>query len=72
MVPAAAVFERGGLTGVFVVAEGKARLRWIAVGAPEGEAIEVRAGLEPGERVVLEPSGLVDGTPVVEAQPGAR
>ena len=37
-VPAAAVFERGGLTGVFVAADGKARLRWIAPGAREGDA----------------------------------
>jgi hypothetical protein len=65
-VPAAALFERGGLTGLFVVADGKARLRWVAVGARDGETVEVRAGVEPGERVVLDPSGLVDGNPVNE------
>jgi len=65
-VPVEACFERGGLTGVFVVDEGVARLRWIAAGARSGQQLEVRAGLEAGEQVVLEPSGLEDGTPVEE------
>lgn len=65
-VPAAAVFERGGLTGLFVVRDGKAHLRWVAAGARDGDTVEIRAGVEPGERVVLEPSGLVDGTSVNE------
>lgn len=72
-VPAAAVFTRGGLTGVFVAAEeGKvARLRWIAVGAPAGDSIEVRAGLEAGERVVLDPGGdLADGAPLAPEKEG--
>jgi RND family efflux transporter MFP subunit len=65
-IPAAAAFARGGLTGVFVVEEGVARLRWIAAGKSGGERLAVRAGLEPGERVVLDPAGLADGDPVVE------
>jgi RND family efflux transporter MFP subunit len=67
-VPAAALFERGGLTGLFVVADGKARLRWVAVGARDGDTTEVRAGVEPGERVVLDSAGLVDGNPVRETR----
>jgi RND family efflux transporter MFP subunit len=67
-VPAGALFERGGLTGLFVVADGKARLRWVAIGARDGEAVEIRAGVEPGERVVLDPAGLVDGNPVRESR----
>ena len=63
-IPATATFERGGLTGVFVVAGGRARLRWIAAGGVEGDAVEVRAGLEAGEHVVLDPADLADGTPV--------
>ncbi len=70
-VPAEALFERGGLTGVFVVAEGRARLRWIAAGAPEGGLVEIRAGLEAGERVVLRPADLVDGNPVRVADTAA-
>jgi hypothetical protein len=62
------VFERGGLTGIFVVRDGKARLRWVASGARDGDGVEIRAGVEPGERVVLEPADLVDGAPVRERQ----
>jgi RND family efflux transporter MFP subunit len=65
-IPSRAVMERGGLSGVFVVAEGKARLRWIAVGDLSGDQTEVRAGLEAGERVASDPAGLSDGTPVTE------
>ncbi len=67
-VPTAALFDRGGLTGLFVVNEGKARLRWVAAGARDGDTVEIRAGVEPGERVVLDPSGLVDGAPVKDVQ----
>jgi len=72
-VPASALVRRGGLTGVFVVSEGRARLRWIAggeaggpAGAGGGRPVEVRAGLERGERVVRDPAGLTDGTMVRE------
>jgi RND family efflux transporter MFP subunit len=70
LVPAAAVFERGGLTGVFVATDGKARLRWVAPGARDGDLVEIRAGVETGERVVLEPAGLVDGAAVRDVTPG--
>jgi hypothetical protein len=65
-VPASALVRRGGLTGVFVVSEGRARLRWIAPGEAGGSAVEVRAGLERGEHVVRDPAGLADGTMVRE------
>jgi membrane fusion protein (multidrug efflux system) len=67
-VTATALFERGGLTGLFVVGEGKAHLRWVAAGARDGDTVEIRAGVEPGERVVIDPAGLVDGNPVREAR----
>jgi membrane fusion protein (multidrug efflux system) len=66
-VPAGAVFERGGLSGVFVVADGRVRLRWIAAGATADERTEVRAGVEAGERIALEPAALRDGDSVTEA-----
>ncbi|HEY5906504.1 MAG TPA: efflux RND transporter periplasmic adaptor subunit, partial [Vicinamibacteria bacterium] len=65
-VPAAATFARGGLTGVFVVEDGRARLRFVALGSREGAGIEVRAGVAEGERVVLDPEGLTDGALVIE------
>jgi len=66
VVPESALLRRGGLAGVFVVSEGRARLRWIAVGEPEDGTVEVRAGLRDGERVVTDPAGLVDGVAVKE------
>jgi RND family efflux transporter MFP subunit len=63
-VPREALVERGGLTGVFVLEEGRARLRWIAIGAREGDVVEARAGLRAGETVVLAPASLPDGAPV--------
>jgi len=51
-----------------VVSEGKASLRWVAAGARDGDTVEIRAGVEPGERVVLGPAGLVDGAPVKETR----
>ncbi|HET9793579.1 MAG TPA: efflux RND transporter periplasmic adaptor subunit [Thermoanaerobaculia bacterium] len=68
LVPASAIVERGGLTGVFVVAAGRATLRWIDAGPREGGDVAVRAGLAPGETVALAPEGLTDGAPV-EAVP---
>jgi hypothetical protein len=65
-IPAGAAFARGGLVGVFVVDDGVARLRWIAAGRRDGERLLVRAGLEAGERVVLEPTGLADGDAIAE------
>ena len=65
-VPATALFKRGGLMGLFVVSDGRARLRWVATGASDGGAVEARAGVEAGERVVLDPAGLADGALVRE------
>jgi RND family efflux transporter MFP subunit len=64
IVPARALIERGSLSGVFVIEEGRARLRWIDVGERAGDAWVVRAGLRPGEEVILDPSDLRDGDPV--------
>jgi len=57
LVPRAAVVRRSEVTGVYVVDEqGRARLRQVRLGSAGDEAaIEVLAGLKPGERVALEP-----------------
>jgi RND family efflux transporter MFP subunit len=65
-VPSSSVFARGGLNGLFVAEDGKARLRWVALGARAGDNVEIRAGLEPGERCILDPTGLVEGAPIRE------
>jgi RND family efflux transporter MFP subunit len=69
-VPAAALFERGALTGVFVASEGRAQLRWVRSGRSLGDRVEVQAGLASGEEVILDPAGLTDGAPV-SARPQA-
>jgi RND family efflux transporter MFP subunit len=63
-IPRSALVERGDLTGAFVVEEGRAQLRWLAVGEPAGDRVAIRAGLHAGERVVDAPGALVDGAPV--------
>jgi len=49
LVPAAAIHERGQLTFVYVVANGRAQMRLIRTGKPG----EVLSGLEAGEQVVV-------------------
>jgi RND family efflux transporter MFP subunit len=65
LVPRAAVLRRSEVTAVYVVDEqGRARLRQVRLGAAGDEAsIEVLAGLQPGERVALEPvkAGMAPG-----------
>ncbi len=54
-VPATAVFQRGQLTGVYVIGDNSvARLRLITIGKNYGSDIEVLSGLEPGERIVVD------------------
>lgn len=68
LVPESAILRRGGLTGVYVIRDGRAWLRWIAPGDAVDEFIEARAGLEDDERVALEPARLHDGAVVSEAR----
>jgi RND family efflux transporter MFP subunit len=68
LVPQRAILERGGLSGVFVVAENRAWLRWVAVGRADHDAVELRAGVQAGEQVVVDPAGLTDGA-AVEGRP---
>jgi hypothetical protein len=56
--------RRGSLAGVFVVREGRAWLRWLRLGVDDGERAEVLSGLDPGDLVVVDPVGLVDGRAV--------
>jgi len=52
-VPAAAVLDRAGITGVFVVdAQGVAHYRMVRLGKAADGMVEVLSGLNPGERVV--------------------
>jgi RND family efflux transporter MFP subunit len=65
-VPEAAVIRRGQLVSVFVVdSDNHARLRLVNASAAADGRVEIRAGVQAGERVVLSPPpALVDGSPV--------
>ncbi len=63
-VPASALITRGELTGVFVVDDGRAMVRWIAIGERVGDRVLVRAGLTPQDTVIVSPSMVRDGQPV--------
>lgn len=63
-VPVTALVTRGGLTGVYVAENGVARLRWLRVGRVDGGAVEVLAGLDPADAVIVDPKALSDGRTV--------
>jgi RND family efflux transporter MFP subunit len=67
-VPATALVRRGGLTGVYVVEDDVARLRWLRVGRQDGAGIAVLAGLTGDEKVIADPAGLSDGRAVKVAR----
>jgi hypothetical protein len=53
-IPRAAVVQRGGETLVFVLdTDGEARARLVRLARPSGESIEVLAGINGNETVVL-------------------
>jgi HlyD family secretion protein len=65
-IPASALFRSADRWNVFVVDDGRAVQREVEVGHQASFETEVRSGLEPGERVVLNPSDRVrDGSRVV-------
>ena len=65
IVPASALFRRDDGWAVFVVEEGRARLRAVERGADSGLRTEILAGLAAGEEVILHPPDEIeDGTRV--------
>ncbi|HEY1735250.1 MAG TPA: efflux RND transporter periplasmic adaptor subunit [Methylovirgula sp.] len=68
----AVIFDRTGLS-VAVDEYGVARLRHIDVLADNGAEIEVRAGLNPDDQIILNPPiGIVDGMRVSTTEPSER
>lgn len=60
--PESAVVRRGPLTGVFVVDDGVARLRWVTLGRADAGRVVALSGVGSGERIVTAPPPeLVDG-----------
>lgn len=65
VVPRDAVTERGGRRVVFVLRGQKVNRREVTLGLGDDDIIEVREGLEPGERIVVRGlETLTDGTRV--------
>jgi RND family efflux transporter MFP subunit len=65
VVPREAVAERGGRKVVFVVKQQKVERREVALGLGDDEVVEIREGLEAGERIVVRGlETLTDGTRV--------
>ncbi len=59
-VPSQAVFRRSELTTVYVLdSAGQPQLRLVRIGRTEAGRVEILAGLEPGEKVVLDPLAAV-------------
>jgi len=67
-VPSRSLVRRGALAGVFVVREGRAYLRWLRLGATDGERVDVLSGLDRGDQIAADPTGLVDGRVVEVAR----
>lgn len=64
-IPASAVSAVGQLERVFVVVQGRTVLRLVKTGARTGDRIEILAGLDAGESVVVAPpAGLREGQSV--------
>ncbi|HSP15652.1 MAG TPA: efflux RND transporter periplasmic adaptor subunit [Thermoanaerobaculia bacterium] len=60
-VPQSAVLNTGTRSIVFVVsAEGSFQPREVAVGANDGQFVEIRSGIEPGEKVATQANFLID------------
>lgn len=64
-IPRAAVVRRGGIPGVFVLADGRARFRMIKPGRQGARTLDVLAGLHGNETLVLGGLDEVrDGSPI--------
>ena len=65
-IPRAALVERGGIPGVFVLSEaGEARFRLVRPGRTSGAQTEILSGLHGNETLVLGDLAAVhDGTPI--------
>lgn len=72
VVPTGALFRQAGAWAVFVVDDGRARLRRVALGRRGALEARVLEGLAEGDTVVLYPSELIgDGAPVEPREPAA-
>lgn len=72
LVPEAAVESRGSQEFVYIVVDGIAKRMSVKTGGRNGEKVEILAGLEPGQKVVIAGQIKVqDGFPVIPVPPNA-
>ncbi|MBI4660088.1 MAG: efflux RND transporter periplasmic adaptor subunit [Verrucomicrobia bacterium] len=64
LVPAGAITSFAGVEKAFVIREGKALEKLVTTGRRIGESLEILAGLEAGDVVVIEPGDLQTGQTV--------
>jgi RND family efflux transporter MFP subunit len=70
LIPRSAVVSRGSLNCVYVLdGQGIAQLRYLTLGAPQGNLIEVLSGVSAGEKLVDTPSDRDLAGKRIEAQP---
>jgi hypothetical protein len=70
IVPANAIQQKDGRDVVMVIQSGRAERRAEAVSSNGKEESIISAGLNAGERVIVEwPKGLIDGAAVKELKP---
>jgi len=68
-IPKTSIHQRDGRDVVWVVRDGRVERRAVTVGPARGNEIAISAGLNGGDRVVVEgPDHLADGTRVTEAK----
>ncbi len=72
-VPAGAILERAGITGVFVAdAQARVQYRMVRTGQTSGNMVEIQAGLNPGERVVTSSAVALQSGDKVASQGGGN
>jgi RND family efflux transporter MFP subunit len=69
-VPKSALVRRGEVNAVYVLADGRLTLRQLRLGADAGGAVEVVAGLAPGEVIAADPVAAVQA--LVAARKGGE
>jgi HlyD family secretion protein len=70
-VPSGALFRQEGGWAVFVLEDGRARLRKVRIGDASGTSVEVLEGLDPGTRVLVHPGDKVRDGARVRAASGS-
>lgn len=72
-VPRGALVELGGVPGVFVLEDGRARFRMVRLGTVSRDRAEVIGGLRGGEMLVLgDLTDVHDGSPLEQKGTGDR